>query len=116
MAIKFGRPLESRVRFTRIEPQDKTHRLELSVRPRRNRRAEWARRLVRETVLTTDDLIWPLFVSDSASPEPVESMPGVNRLPIDAVVREAERAVALGIPAIALFPCIDPSLRDQQGS
>ena len=66
MAIKFGRPIESRTRFTPVEtnPAAKDEQLELSVRMRRNRRSEWARRMVREHVLTTDDLIWPLFVMD----------------------------------------------------
>ena len=62
MAIKFGRPVEMRDaprRETALAPS-----LDLAIRPRRNRKAEWARRLVRENVLTTDDLIWPLFVVD----------------------------------------------------
>ena len=63
MAIKFGRPIEMR---DAPAAQDRPRRppLDLVVRPRRNRKAEWARRLVRENVLTTDDLIWPLFVVD----------------------------------------------------
>src|SRR6516162_9660723 len=114
MAIKFGRPIETRAR---LAPVESAHtRLELTVRPRRNRRTEWARRLVRETVLTTDDLIWPLFVTDGwARRIPVPSMPGVDRLSIDEAVREAERAAALRIPVIALFPYTDPTLRDEQG-
>ncbi len=66
MAIKFGRPIENRTRFTPVEtnPAAKDEQLDLSVRMRRNRRSEWARRMVREHVLTTDDLIWPLFVMD----------------------------------------------------
>jgi Delta-aminolevulinic acid dehydratase len=67
MAIKFGRPLESRARFVPVDAEaPATNRLDLPVRPRRNRRADWARRLVRESVLTTDDLIWPIFVIDGA--------------------------------------------------
>jgi porphobilinogen synthase len=117
MAIKFGRPLESRVRFGSLEPEHHKDQLELAIRLRRNRRTEWARRLVRETVLTTDDLIWPLFVIDGSTRRvPIESMPGVDRLSIDEVVREAERAAALSLPAIALFPYTDPSLRDETGS
>src|SRR5712691_5727955 len=63
MAIKFGRPIETRTRLTPVEAEAGLDRasLDLDIRPRRNRRAEWARRMVRETVLTTDDLIWPLF-------------------------------------------------------
>jgi porphobilinogen synthase len=117
MAIKFGRPLENRVQFSPIDAERGTDRLNLSTRPRRNRRTDWARRLVRETVLTADDLIWPLFVLDGTNRRvPVESMPGVARLSIDEVAREAERAARLNIPAIALFPYTDPALRDENGS
>ena len=67
MAIKFGRPLE-RARPSPVESEPPgEHRLDLAIRPRRNRRTEWARRLVREHVLTTDDLIWPLFVVDGTN-------------------------------------------------
>lgn len=91
--------------------------LALSHRPRRNRKAEWSRRLVRENVITADDLIWPVFVIEGASGrQAVSSMPGVERLTIPEVVREAERAAALRIPAIALFPYTDPSLRDLTAS
>jgi porphobilinogen synthase len=119
MAIKFGRPIESRARFTTIEPAPaaENERLDLPVRMRRNRRAEWARRMVREHVLTTDDLIWPLFVMDGKNTRtPVPSMPGVERLSVDQAVREAERAAKLTIPCIALFPYTDPKLRDEDGS
>jgi porphobilinogen synthase len=85
-------------------------------RPRRNRKAEWTRRLVRENVLTSDDLIWPIFVVDGDNGRhPIGSMPGVERLTVDQAVREAERAAALDIPAIALFPYTDPLLRDERG-
>lgn len=91
--------------------------LDLTHRPRRNRKAEWSRRLVRENVLTADDLIWPVFVIEGASGrEAVASMPGVERLTVIEAVREAERAAKLRIPAIALFPNTDPSLRDPSGS
>jgi len=91
--------------------------LSLVQRPRRNRQTDWARRLVRETVLTTNDLIWPIFIIDGEKRrEPVAAMPGVDRLTIDEAVREAERGARLGIPAIALFPNTDPSLRDEAGS
>src|SRR3981081_375815 len=91
--------------------------LDLVVRPRRNRKAEWARRLVRENVLTTDDLIWPLFVVDGHNARtPVVSMPGVDRLSVDQAVRDAERAAKLAIPCIALFPYTDPERRDEDGS
>jgi porphobilinogen synthase len=91
--------------------------LDLTIRPRRNRKAEWARRMVRENVLTTDDLIWPLFVTDGHNKRtPVASMPGVDRLTVDQAVRDAERAAKLNIPCIALFPYTEASLRDEQGS
>jgi porphobilinogen synthase len=86
-------------------------------RMRRNRRADWSRRLVRETTLTADDLIWPLFLIDGERVrQGIASMPGVERLSEDEAVRAAERAVKLGIPALALFPYTDPSRRDPAGS
>ena len=86
-------------------------------RMRRNRRTDWSRRLVREATLTVDDLIWPLFLIDGDGVrQPVAAMPGVDRLSVDVVVGEARRAVALGIPAIALFPYTDPARRDDTGS
>lgn len=116
MAIKFGRPLERRTRFEPIEAAA-SERLELKTRMRRNRRAEWTRRLVAEHTLTTGDLIWPLFVMDGKNARaPVPSMPGVERLSVDQAVREAERAAKLTIPCIALFPYTDPKLRDDNGN
>jgi porphobilinogen synthase len=91
--------------------------LNLVHRPRRNRKSDWARRLVRESTLTADDLIWPLFVVPGERMRvPVPSMPGVERLSVDEIVREAERARTLGIPALALFPHTEPELRDATGS
>jgi porphobilinogen synthase len=116
MAIKFGRPIEMRD-TPRHETALSAQSLNLVVRPRRNRKAEWARRMVRENVLTTDELIWPLFVADGHNKRtPVASMQGVDRLSVDQAVREAERAVKLDIPCIALFPYTDPGLRDERGS
>jgi porphobilinogen synthase len=127
MAIKFGRPLEDR-RATPVpglfppqtpeaKPGQKAETLDLAIRPRRNRRAGWARRMVRESVLTTDDLIWPLFVVDGARVRaPVASMPGIERLSVDEVVRAAELAARLSIPCLALFPYTDPARRDEAGS
>jgi porphobilinogen synthase len=116
MAIKYGRPIEVRLDAPAPRPVP-GNPLELVTRPRRNRKAEWARRLVRENVLTTDDLIWPLFLVDGVKARvPVPSMPGVERLSIDEAVREAERAVRLNIPCIALFPYTDPGLRDETGA
>ncbi len=97
--------------------KSRSDRLSLLQRPRRNRKSEWARRLVREAVLTTDDLIWPLFIMEGEGRrEPVASMPGVERLSVDEAVREAERAASLGLPALALFPFTDPALKDERGS
>jgi porphobilinogen synthase len=94
-----------------------THRLDLPHRPRRNRKADWARRLVAEHVLTANDLIWPLFLIDGEKKRvPVASMPGVDRLSVDEALREAERAIRLDIPAIAFFPYTEPNLKDEHGS
>src|SRR3981189_2087431 len=87
MAIKFGRPIEMR-EAPRHPSALASPSLDLVVRPRRNRKAEWARRLVRENVLTTDDLIWPLFEVDGHTKRAgVASIPGVERLSVDPAVR-----------------------------
>lgn len=92
-------------------------KLDLSVRMRRNRKADWTRKLVREHSLTTADLIWPIFLRDGENiREAVAAMPGVERLSIDQAVRAALEAAQLGIPALALFPYTDAGLRDAQGS
>jgi porphobilinogen synthase len=92
-------------------------KLDLTTRLRRNRKAEWSRRLVREHQVTTDDLIWPLFLMDRRESRwPVEHMPGVDRVNIDEACREAEKAARLGIPAIAPFPYVEKDLRDPMGS
>jgi len=86
-------------------------------RLRRPRRTDWSRRLVRETVLTRDDLIWTIIVSDGKSArDPVPSMPGVDRINLDEAVKDAKRARDLGIPAIALFPHISPKFKDAKAS
>ncbi|WP_043879064.1 porphobilinogen synthase [Azorhizobium caulinodans] len=91
--------------------------LDLVTRPRRNRKSDWSRRLVREHTLTVDDLIWPIFVVEGEKVrENVASMPGVERLSIDEAVRAAEMAAKLRIPALALFPYTEPGLRDPHGS
>ncbi len=117
MAIKFGRPLESKVRFTPVEAAPQTKQ-DLTVRMRRNRRTDWSRRMVRENTLTADDLIWPIFVivDGNNKRHPVDSMPGVERLTVDQAVRDAARAAELKIPCLALFPYTDPALRDENGS
>ena len=85
-----------------------------AVRMRRNRRTGWSRRLVAENVLTPADLIWPMFVVEGKGQRvPVPSMPGIERLSSDLIVKAAEEAIALGIPAVALFPYTDPELRTE---
>jgi len=78
-------------------------------RPRRNRKDDFSRRLVREHSLSVDDLIYPVFVLDGEGRrEAVPSMPGIERMSIDLLVEEAASLVALGIPAVALFPVTPP--------
>lgn len=86
-------------------------------RLRRTRQAPWVRRLVQETHLLPTDLILPLFVMDGDSHrEPVESLAGVDRLTIDMAVQTGHRAVELGIPAVALFPAVNVSLKTEDGA
>jgi porphobilinogen synthase len=88
-----------------------------SRRLRRMRKADWSRRLVQENRLTVDDLIWPIFVVEGTNVrQEIEAMPGVFRLSPDLAAKEAEHAAKLGIPAIATFPNVEMSLRDQTGS
>ena len=97
--------------------QDKTHLVDHITghrRMRRNRKADWTRRMVQENRLSADDLIWPIFlVPGSGICEPVAAMPGVNRLSVDKAVEAVKEAADLGIPAIATFPNIDLALRDE---
>ena len=87
------------------------------MRLRRTRRADWSRRLVRENTLTRDDLTWTIVLSDGDDKRaPVPSMPGVDRVNLDEIVNEAKRARELGIPAIALFPHINPKFKDATAS
>ncbi len=82
------------------------------VRMRRNRKAAWSRRLVRENHLSPRDLIWPMFIIDGENErQDIGTMPGVERTTIDIAVKEARVAHELGIPAVALFPNADPALR-----
>ena len=88
-----------------------------TTRLRRLRMKEFTRRLVAENNLSVDDLIWPVFVCEGNNiADKIESMPDVLRYSIDNVLRELEKAVNLKIPAIALFPQIDNSLKDDDGS
>ncbi|MGY0557657.1 MULTISPECIES: porphobilinogen synthase [unclassified Lysobacter] len=81
------------------------------VRPRRMRRDDFSRRLMRETVLTCNDLIYPVFVHELTGREAVASMPGVERLSIDELLKVAEQASELKIPALALFPVTAPDAK-----
>jgi porphobilinogen synthase len=88
-----------------------------ATRMRRVRQAEWSRRLARENRVTTDDLIWPIFVMDGKNKRsPIASMPGVDRVSVDLAAAAAEEAARLKIPTIALFPYTDPALRDDTAS
>jgi len=87
------------------------------VRPRRMRRDAFSRRMMRETTLTADDFIYPVFVLDgNGREEPVESLPGVSRKSFDKLAHDAEACVALGVPAIALFPVIPSNLKSADAS
>ena len=87
-----------------------------AARPRRNRRDDFTRRLVREHRLSTDDLIYPVFIVEGEGvQQPVPSMPGVSRYSIDTLLPVAERCVELGIPVLSLFPSIDASLKTPDG-
>lgn len=86
-----------------------------AIRPRRLRRTPWLRAMLAETLLRPEHLIWPLFVMEGEKAEPIASMPGVSRWPVNGLVQQAKKAHAAGIPAIALFPKIDASLKDEQG-
>jgi porphobilinogen synthase len=88
-----------------------------AARPRRLRQHDWTRRLVRETSLTPNDLIWSMVVHDGSEARiPVASMPGMERLSVAEAARAAKEARDLGIPAIAVFPHIDGARKDARGS
>lgn len=101
-------------------PRDPAHSIDQIThhrRLRRPRQADWSRRLVRETALSVNDLIWPIFLIDGDNrSEAVSSMPGVERMTVDLAIKAAERAAKLGIPVMALFPNTEPSLRDDSGA
>jgi len=85
-------------------------------RPRRMRRDEFSRRLMRENVLSTNDLIYPVFVVEGTKQRvSVPSMPEVERVSVDLLMGVAEQCVALGVPVLSLFPAIDPSLKTPDG-
>lgn len=88
-----------------------------ATRMRRLRQADWSRRLVQENVLTPNDFVWAVVVSDAANPtEPVAAMPGVERLGLKALGDAAKRAEKLGIPAMAIFPHINPAQKNDDGT
>ena len=88
-----------------------------AIRLRRNRRDAWTRRLVAETALGVDDLIWPIFVIEGSDEErAVASMPGQVRVSIDRVARHVERAVKLGVPAVAIFPATPPEAKEPRAA
>lgn len=86
-------------------------------RLRRNRKEQWARDMVAENHISPANLVLPLFIKEGkGESEPISSMPGVNRLSIDNLIKTAKEAKSLGIPAIALFPYIEQNLKDEKGS
>jgi porphobilinogen synthase len=88
-----------------------------AVRMRRMRRDPFSRALMRENTVTASDLIYPVFILDGENQrQQVASMPGVERLSVDLLLTVAEECVALGIPALALFPVVDPSLKTYDGA
>ncbi len=88
-----------------------------TTRLRRNRRDSWTRRLVAETRLSVDDLIWPVFILPGhGRTETVPSMPGVERVSLDRLVAHIAPAMELGIPLVALFPATPPELKDAEGT
>ena len=82
-----------------------------AIRPRRMRRDDFSRRLMRESVLTANDLIYPVFVHEPKGRAAIASMPGIERVSIDELLRVAEQASELRIPALALFPVIAPDAK-----
>ena len=85
-------------------------------RPRRNRLTGGVRGLIRETNIQPQNLVWPTFVQEGKNQRtPIASMPGVSRLSIDQLVADSQKAFSLGIPAVALFPAIDDSLKNSEG-
>ena len=87
-----------------------------AIRMRRMRRDPFSRALMRENTVTVDDLIYPVFVVEGANRrDPVATMPGVDRISIDNLLKVAEECVRLGIPVLSLFPNIDPSLKTNDG-
>lgn len=88
----------------------------MTIRPRRNRLTPGIRGLIRETQIQPANLVWPTFVQEGENQRtPIISMPGVSRLSIDQLVADSKKAFELGVPAVALFPAIDDSLKNSEG-
>jgi len=88
-----------------------------SVRLRRNRKSDWSRRLVQENNLSTNDLIWPIFIREGRNiKEPIKSMPGVYRHSLDRIEKLVERAIQKKIPMVALFPFVPASKKNLRGT
>jgi porphobilinogen synthase len=84
---------------------------------RRNRMAAWSRRLVAESRLSVDDLVWPVFIEEGKRRRtPIPSMPGVDRLSVDRLTDAAREAAELGIPAVAIFPAIEASRKSEEAA
>ena len=87
------------------------------VRLRRNRKSDWSRRLVRESSLSSNDLIWPIFIKEGRNvKEPIKTMPGVYRYSLDKIEKLAEKAIKKKIPMIALFPNTSNEKKNKKGS
>jgi len=96
---------------------DRTHRSMPSIRMRRMRRDDFSRRLMRETQLSVDDLIYPMFVIEgNGKREKVDSMPGIERVSIDELLKETDELSSLGVPAIALFPVVGDAKKSEDAS
>ena len=88
----------------------------MNQRPRRNRLNPAIRGLIRESQVNSENLVWPAFVQEGKNLRtPIESMPGISRLSIDQLVADCQRAFDLGIPAVALFPALEDSLKNSEG-
>ncbi len=90
--------------------------LDLIERPRRNRRNPWTRAMMRETWLGPEHFIYPLFIHDGEGRQPIASMPGCDRLGLDALMHEVEGAVADGVGAVVLFPAVEEALKSSDGA
>ena len=88
-----------------------------NVRLRRNRKSDWSRRLVQESNLSSNDLIWPIFIKEGKNiKEPIKTMPGVYRYSLDKIENLVEKALKKEIPMIALFPNTPSSKKNKNGS